>query len=87
MAAEEEREVNARAFSAYGIPLEMVTSFRYFGQVTLAADDDWPEMVRKLSRTRAVWKRTKIILSREEAELRVSGFFLKAVVQAVLIFG
>ena len=28
LAAEEEREVTARAFSAYGRPLEMVTSFK-----------------------------------------------------------
>ena len=29
LAAEEEREVTAMAFSAYVVPLEMVTSFRY----------------------------------------------------------
>ena len=33
LAAEEEREVTTRDFSAYGILLEMVTSFRYLGRV------------------------------------------------------
>ena len=46
--AEEEREVTARAFSAYGRPLEMVTSFRYKERVILVADNDWPEVVNNL---------------------------------------
>ena len=40
LAAEEEREVNARAFIAYGRPLEMVTSFKYLGQAISAMDND-----------------------------------------------
>ena len=65
----------------------MVTSFIYLGRVILAADDDWTAVVRKLSRARAVWKRMTRSLSREGAAPRVSSFFLKAVVQAVLLFG
>ena len=73
--AEEEREVTTRAFSAYGRPMEMVTSFRYLGQVISSAYYDWPAVVSNLFRSRAVWKRMTIILSREGAEPRVSGFF------------
>ena len=40
LAAEEERAVTSRVFSAYGRPLYMVTSFRYLGRVILAANDD-----------------------------------------------
>ena len=65
----------------------MVTSFRYLGKVILAADDDWPAVVKNLSRARAIWRRMTLILSRVGAVPRVSGFFFKAVVQAVLIFG
>ena len=65
----------------------MVTSFRYLGQVILAADDDWPEGVNNLSWARVVWRRMTRIISREGAAPRVSGFFFKAVVQAVMIFG
>ena len=85
MAAEEERAVTSRAFSAYGCALEMVTYLRYLGQVILAAYNDWPEVVSNLSRSRAVWKRTTRILSREVVELRLSRFFFKSMVQAVLI--
>ena len=52
-----------------------------------SADNGWPLVVRNLSRARAVWDRITRIISREGAELRVSGFFFKAMVQAVLIFG
>ena len=65
----------------------MVTSFRYLGQVILAADDDWLSVVRKLSRARAVWRRMTRILGREGEAPWVSGLFFNAVVLAVLIFG
>ena len=40
LAVEEEREVTVRAFSAYGRPLDMVTSFRYLGQGISEVDDN-----------------------------------------------
>ena len=76
MTEKEKREVTPRVFSAYGHHLEIVTSFQYLGRVILAADDDWPEVVRNLSRVREVWKRTTRILSREGEDTRVSVFSL-----------
>ena len=35
-------EVTARASSAYGHTLEIVTSFKYLGRVVSATEDDWP---------------------------------------------
>ena len=49
LAAEEEREVTARYFSAYGRPLEMATSFKYLGRLILAADNDWPSVLKNLA--------------------------------------
>ena len=51
------------------------------------ADNDYPEVVRNLSRTREMWKRMTRILSRKGVEPRVFGFFFKAMVQAVFLFG
>ena len=65
----------------------MVTSFRYLGRVILESDDEWPAVVKNLSRARDVWRRMTRILSRDGLALRVSGFFFKDVVQAVLLFG
>ena len=49
LAAEENMEVIARAFSTYGRPLEMVNSFLYLGRVISAADDDLPAVIKNLS--------------------------------------
>ena len=84
--AEEEREVPARDFRAYGHPLEMATSFKYLGRVILATNDDWTAVVRNFPWAKTVWSRILRIISREGATPRVSGFFLKTVIQAVLIF-
>ena len=87
LSTEGKSEVTIRSFSAYGLPLEMLNSFRYLGWVISAADKNWPVAVMKLSRERAVWRRMARILSREGASPRLPGFFFKAVVQAVLLFG
>ena len=80
-------EVTARAFNAYGRPLEMVTSFKYLGRVILATDDGFLAVVRNLDQAKKVWSRMLRILSREGATPRVSRFFLKAMIQAVPLFG
>ena len=60
----------------------MVTSFKYLGRVISAVEN-----VKNLSRERKVWSRMSRFLSREGAVPRLFGFFFKAVIQAVLIFG
>ena len=52
----------------------------------MAADNDWPEVVKTLSRASKVWRRISSILSREGAAPRVSGFFFKDLIQAVPLF-
>ena len=75
LAAEEKREVTARDFRAYVLPLEMVNSFRYLGRVILTEDNDWPAVLKKLYQARAVWRRMTRILIREGAAPRVSMLF------------
>ena len=82
----EDRAATSRALSAYGPPLEMMTSFIYLGRVILAADDDWPAVIRNMAKARAVWRRITNIIIREGAMPCVYIFFFKAVVQAVLLF-
>ena len=77
LAAEEEMEVTARDFSAYGNPLEMLTSFKYLGRVISSTDNNWPVVVRNLTWEKTVWMRMSQILSREGLTPRVSGFFLR----------
>ena len=65
----------------------MVTSFKYLLRVILVAYDDWPTMVNNSSRTSKVWSRISLIFSREVAAPRVSGFFFKSMVQALIMSG
>ena len=75
--AEEEREVTARYFSACGIPLEMVTVFKYLGRLILVTDDNCPAVVSNLARAKTLWRRMLHTLRREGAMPRVSGLFLR----------
>ena len=56
------------------------------GRVLLAVYNDWSEMMRNMTKARAVWQKMLMILIREGARPRVSGFLFKAIVQSVLLF-
>ena len=86
LAADDEREFIVRDFSAYGGPLEMVTSFKYQGQVILVTENNWPTVARNLAWAKTVWRRMSHILSREGATPWMYGLFYKAVIQAVMLF-
>ena len=64
-----------------------MTAFRYLRWVLAARDDGWLTVVGNLGKARKSWGRLSQILSREGADLKVSGHFYKAVSQAVLLFG
>ena len=53
----------------------------------MAANNDWLAVLSNLYQARLVWKIMTRILSKEVADPRVSGFFFKAMVQVVLLFG
>ena len=86
LVTEEEREVTSRSLSAYGLPLNVVTSFKYLGRVLLMADDDWMTVIRNILKARTVWWIMSKILSREGVRPRVSVFFFKSIIQLVLLF-
>ena len=75
LAAEEERAMTSRTFSSYERTLNMLLSFKYLGRVLLSADDDWPAVIRNLTKVREVWQGTLSIMIRERERPRVSGFF------------
>ena len=63
MAEEEGRTVISRAFSAYGRPLEVVTSFRYLGRVISVVKYYLAAVFINLDKARSVWQRiTRIFI-------------------------
>lgn len=67
--------------------LEFVNTFRYLGRILSDDDSDLPAVTRNIQRAKAKWAMLHRLLSREGADKRTSGFFYKAVVQAVLLYG
>ena len=55
-------------------------------RVISVMDDDWPAVIRNMTKARIIWQRMSRILIREGVSPRVSVFFFKAVVQSVLLF-
>ena len=53
----------------------------------MAGYDDWLAVLVNIGKVRKSWGQLLRILSREGADPKVSGYFYKAVTQAVLLFG
>ena len=60
----ETRENLEQSFEAYGVPIELVSEFRYLGRILRATDDDWPAVVENLWKARRSWERLSRVLSR-----------------------
>ena len=63
-----------------------VTSSKYLGRTLSSSDNDFLVLEQNLQKAQGKWGRLAKILGSEGAERRMTGFFLVAVVQAVLIF-
>ena len=61
--------------------------YYYYYYVISAVYDDWPVVVGNIWKAKKSWGQLLRILSREGADPKVSGYFFKAVTQAVLLFG
>ena len=59
--------------------------YYYYYYVISAVDYDWPAVVGNIWKARESWGQLLRILIREGADPKVSGYFFKAVRQAVLL--
>jgi hypothetical protein len=65
-----------------------VSKFKYLGRILEETDDDEHAANRQLtSRARARWGRIAKILTIDGASPRVMGYFYKAIIQTVLLYG
>jgi hypothetical protein len=67
--------------------LEAVDSFRYLGRPIVADSTDWLAVTYNLKKARGRWAQVSRILTKQHINPRTAGFFYKAVVQAVLLYG
>jgi Reverse transcriptase (RNA-dependent DNA polymerase) len=81
------RQARERVFRVNGVPLQRVDTFKYLGRPLASTDDDWPAIHGNLTKARKRWGMIRRVLVRENANARVSGYFYKAVVQSVVLYG
>ena len=74
-------------FTLGGSKIEMVPYFKYLGQWLSDDDDNLIAVQEKIKKARARWARVARVLSREGANMKTMGYFYKAIVQAVLLYG
>ena len=74
-------------FNVNGVAIHKVNEFKYLGRMLDANDDDSVAAERQLAKARARWGRVGKVLSSVRANAKTMGFFYKAIVQAVLLYG
>ena len=74
-------------FFVSGQPIKRVSRFRYLGRILSDDDDDNHAALRQLNRAKEKWAQFNAILRSQGASPCVRGYFYKAVVQAVLLYG
>jgi Reverse transcriptase (RNA-dependent DNA polymerase) len=72
-------------FTVLSAPIEAVDTFRYLGSPLTVQFSDWPAMCYNLCKARGRWTCVSVLLRREGATPKVSGFFYKAIIQSVLL--
>ena len=67
--------------------IESVSSFKYLGQVLSANDDNLPAVLSNIQKAQQRWGQVAQLLVHEGASVKTMGYFYKAIVQAVLLYG
>ena len=74
-------------FYVGNVTIKRVYSFKYLGRILEHSDNDNLAAENQLRKARARWSRVGRVLSSEKADPKVMGYFYKAIVQAVLLYG
>jgi hypothetical protein len=75
------------SFDVEGMELDSVDSFRYLGCPIVTDSSDWLAVNYNLKKARGRWSQVSCIITRQHINPKTSGFFYKAVAQAVLLYG
>ena len=83
----EKRTALKAKFEIYGNSINRVRDFKYLGRVLEEKDDDSVAASRQLQRARSKWNRIAGVLKTQGVGSKIMGYFYKAIVQAVLLYG
>ena len=73
-------------FTADGIPLSQVTSFKYLGRIITLVDDACPAVDSNLRKARRKWAQLTGVMGREGVDARTSVQIYLVVVQLVILY-
>ena len=85
--AKKQEEAKDMKFYVEGEELKKRSQFKYLGRVLDDQDDDDHAALRQLGRAREKWGRVSHVLNSQGASSRARGYFYKAIIQAVLLYG
>ncbi len=85
--AQRQHDAREVTFTVGGVEIDRVDRFRYLGRILDENDDDSHALERQLSRAKARWGRLAPVLRSQGVRPKTMGYFYKAVVQAVLLYG
>ena len=74
-------------FTVDGHDLKRSRQFKYLGRILDEDDDDEHASLRQLHRAKEKWGRLGAALRGQNASARTRGYFYKAIVQAILLYG
>ena len=74
-------------FNVGGVEIRNSQQFKYLGRILDSGDNDNHAALRQLTRAREKWGCIGKELQCEGANPRVMGYFNKAIVQAILLYG
>jgi exonuclease III len=80
-------EAHNTSFTVGDSELEAVDSFRYLGRPLVADSSDWLAVTYNIKKARCRWAQVSRVLTKQQINPRIAGFFYKAVVQSVLLYG
>ena len=86
-AAAANKEAKSVVFKIGNKEIETVKQFKYLGQILRYEDDDLPAVTANIAKARKRWGKIARLLSRDGASPKTMGYFYKAVVQSVLLYG
>ena len=81
------QDARTRTFHIGTTDLEKVEVFRYLGRMMAAGNSDWPAVYKNLRKARSKWGQISKPLIGTGVPPRTIGYFYKAIVQAVLLYG
>jgi len=83
----QDEAVGRATFAVNGTPITKVAQFKYLGRLLDESDNDDHAADRQLQRAREKWNRIGKVLSSQGVNAKIMGYFYKAIVQAVLLYG